>query len=180
MTDGTLVPIGRVAAGRPCYSCKHRGHGMNLQVIAAPDGEIVWVSGPLPGSVNDLTAARIWGIVRELAAAGMVVLADKDYTDAGDPVPYSVPGPEQARLLEGRQPRPRSATIPRRARHRPSPKPGASCASSAAAPGAPGSWPKPSTSFKPARPPDEKAHVRSRAHQSVHPIGHAKRCISMR
>jgi Phage integrase family len=29
---------------------------MNLQVIASPDGDILWVSGPLPGSVHDLTA----------------------------------------------------------------------------------------------------------------------------
>ena len=35
---------------------------MNLQAIAGPDGEMVWVSGPLPGAVHDLTAARIWGI----------------------------------------------------------------------------------------------------------------------
>ena len=41
---------------------------MNLQVISAPDGEILWVSGPLPGAVHDLTAARIWGVLRELAA----------------------------------------------------------------------------------------------------------------
>jgi hypothetical protein len=34
---------------------------MKLQVIATPDGDIVWVSGPLPGAVHDLTAARIWG-----------------------------------------------------------------------------------------------------------------------
>ena len=63
---------------------------MNLQVIASPDGEILWVSGPLPGAVHDLTAARIWGIVRELAAAGLIVLADKGYIGAGDPVrtPY--------------------------------------------------------------------------------------------
>jgi hypothetical protein len=57
--DGTLVPIDRVAADRPFYSGKHRRHGMNLQVIATPDGDIVWVSGPLPGSVHDLAAARI-------------------------------------------------------------------------------------------------------------------------
>ena len=88
--DGTLIPIDRVAADRPFYSGKHRRHGMNLQVISAPDGEIVWVSGPLPGAVHDLTAARIWGIVRELAAAGLIVLADKGYHGAGDPVltPY--------------------------------------------------------------------------------------------
>ena len=29
---------------------------MNLQVIASPDGDIVWVSGPLPGAVHDLLA----------------------------------------------------------------------------------------------------------------------------
>jgi hypothetical protein len=83
--DGTLIPVGRVAAARPFYSGKHRRHGMNLQVIPAPDGEILWVSGPLPGAVHDLTAARIWGIIRELAAVGLVVLADKGYHGAGDP-----------------------------------------------------------------------------------------------
>jgi hypothetical protein len=63
---------------------------MNLQVISAPDGEILWVSGPLPGAVHDLAAARIWGIIRELAAAGLIVLADKGYHGAGDPAltPY--------------------------------------------------------------------------------------------
>lgn len=28
--DGTLIPIDRVAAGRPFYSGKHKRHGMNL------------------------------------------------------------------------------------------------------------------------------------------------------
>ena len=90
VVDGTLIPIDRVAADRPFYSGKHRRHGMNLQIIATPDGDIVWVSGPLPGAVHDLTAARIWGILRELAAAGLVVLADKGYTGAADHIrtPY--------------------------------------------------------------------------------------------
>ena len=63
---------------------------MNLQVIADPDGDIIWVSGPLPGAVHDLTAARIWGIVAELAASGLVVLADKGYIGADEHVrtPY--------------------------------------------------------------------------------------------
>ena len=88
--DGTLIPIDRVAADRPFYSGKHHRHGMNLQVIASPDGEILWVSGPLPGSVHDLTAPRIWGMVAELAAAGLIVLADKGYHGAGDHIrtPY--------------------------------------------------------------------------------------------
>jgi hypothetical protein len=77
--DGALIPIDRVAADRPFSSGKHRKHGMNLQVIASPDGEILWVSGPLPAPVHYLTAARIWGIIGELAAWGLVVPGDKDY-----------------------------------------------------------------------------------------------------
>ena len=47
------------------------------------------MSGPLPGSVHDLTAARIWGILRELAAAGLITLADKGYQGADDAItPY--------------------------------------------------------------------------------------------
>ena len=63
---------------------------MNLQVISSPSGDILWVSGPLPGAVHDLTAARIWGILRELAASGLVVLADKGYHGAGEHIraPY--------------------------------------------------------------------------------------------
>jgi hypothetical protein len=64
--DSTLIPIDRVAADRPFYSGKHRRHGMNLQVTSSTQGEILWVSGPLPGAVHDLTAVRIWGIIREL------------------------------------------------------------------------------------------------------------------
>jgi len=36
--DGTLFPIDRVAADRPHHSGKHKMHGMNIQVLAAPDG----------------------------------------------------------------------------------------------------------------------------------------------
>ena len=50
--DGTLIPVDRVAADRPFYSGKHKKHGMNLQVIASPHGDVLWVSGALPGSVS--------------------------------------------------------------------------------------------------------------------------------
>jgi DDE superfamily endonuclease/Helix-turn-helix of DDE superfamily endonuclease len=156
--DGTLIPIDRAAADRPFYSGKHRRHGMNLQVISAPDGQILWVSGPLPGAVHDLTTARIWGILRELAASGLVVLADKGYAGAGDHV--RIPTGAAASPPPRRTP---TAPMPSYAAPAsaptPSSKPGGSCANSAAAPGAPGNWPKPSTSFKPAKPEDEKGSV---------------------
>jgi hypothetical protein len=55
---------------------------MNLQVIASPGGDIVWVSGALPGSVHAKKAERIWGVLGELEAAGLVTLADKGYQGA--------------------------------------------------------------------------------------------------
>jgi hypothetical protein len=84
--DGTLIPVDRVAAGRPFYSGKHRRHGMNVQVIASPGGDIVGVPGPLPGAVHDLAAAGIWGIIGEPAAAGLIVPAGKGCHGAGGPV----------------------------------------------------------------------------------------------
>lgn len=88
--DGTLIPIDRVTADRPYHCGKHKRHGMNIQVIAAPDGTVLWTSGSPPGSVHDLKAARIWGIVRRLETAGLITLADKGYVSAGQrvPVPY--------------------------------------------------------------------------------------------
>jgi DDE superfamily endonuclease/Helix-turn-helix of DDE superfamily endonuclease len=77
--DGTLIAIDRVAADRPFYSGKHRRHGMNLQVIASPAGDILWVSGALPGSVHDKKAEWVWGVLKELEAAGLITLADKGY-----------------------------------------------------------------------------------------------------
>ncbi|WP_062352938.1 IS5/IS1182 family transposase [Herbidospora yilanensis] len=77
--DGTLIRTDRVRADRPYNSAKHRTHGMNIQVIAGLDGNLVWTSGALPGKTHDLTAARIWGIPRHLRAAGILTLADKAY-----------------------------------------------------------------------------------------------------
>jgi hypothetical protein len=82
VVDGTLIAIDRVAADRPFYSGKHKRRGMNLQVIASPDGNILWVSGALPSSVHDKRAEWIWGVLAELEAAGLIVLADKGYQGA--------------------------------------------------------------------------------------------------
>jgi hypothetical protein len=98
-----LIPVDRVAADRPFYRGKHRKHVMNLQVIAGLGGDIVGVPGPLPGPVHDLTTARIWGIIRELAPSGLVPPGDKGYIGEDD---IRTPRRErnQARLAERRQP----------------------------------------------------------------------------
>lgn len=99
--DGTLISIDRVAADRPFYSGKHRMRGMNIQVVSAPDGTILWVSGALPGSVHDTAAARIWNVLAALREAGLIALADKGYHGIGEPVvtPYrgrGKPEPQKA------------------------------------------------------------------------------------
>jgi DDE superfamily endonuclease/Helix-turn-helix of DDE superfamily endonuclease len=159
--DGTLIPIDRVAADRPFYSGKHKKHGMNLQVIAGPDGDVLWVSGALPGSVHDKKAEWVWGVLAELEAAGLVTLADKGYQ-----------GSTYAKIrTRGRtSPNPRNRPT-RRTRNSARPasartlssRPGTSSANSAAAPGAPDSSPRPSTFCRSARQTqDEKVHSRNR------------------
>jgi hypothetical protein len=92
----------------------------------------VWVSGPLPGGAHDFAAARIWGIVRQLAAFGLVSLADKGYIGAGDHL--------RIRTAAGTSPhrrrrpsRPTPSSVPRPNAPRPSSRPGVSCANSATA-----------------------------------------------
>jgi hypothetical protein len=79
VVDGTLIAIDRAARDEPFYSGKHKKHGMNLQVIASPDGDIPWVSGALPGSAHGKKAEWIRGVLGELEKAGLVTLADKGY-----------------------------------------------------------------------------------------------------
>ena len=65
--------------GLGCPGPPDKRHGMNLQVIASPCGEVLWVSGALPGSVHDKKAEWIWGVLDELEKQGLVTLADKGY-----------------------------------------------------------------------------------------------------
>jgi hypothetical protein len=147
--DGALIPIDRVAADRPFYSGKHRRYGMNLQVISAPRRRDLWVSGPLPGATHDLTAARIWGIVRQPAARGLACWPTRaiqaPVTTCASPIATAA------------SPRRRKTPTAHAQLRSPGERANAQLKTwrilrnSAAAPGAPGNSPKPSTSFKPAR-----------------------------
>jgi DDE superfamily endonuclease/Helix-turn-helix of DDE superfamily endonuclease len=147
--DGTLAPIDRVAADRPFYSGKHKKHGMNLQVMAGPGGDVLWVSGALPGSVHDKKAEWVRGVLDELEKAGLIVLADKGYQGSTwAKVPY------RGRNKPEPQKRPTATT--RNSAHSAkgqtrSSRPGTSSTSSAAAPGKPANSPKQSTYCSSAR-----------------------------
>jgi hypothetical protein len=89
--DGTLLRIDRVGMGsgrdRPYYSGKHKTHGVNVQVLADPNGRLIWASPALPGARHDMGAAREHGLIDALQAAGVKVIADNGYRGAGFEVP---------------------------------------------------------------------------------------------
>jgi hypothetical protein len=118
VADGTLIAIDRVAADRPFYSGKHKRHGMNLQVISSPTGTILWVSGPLPGSIHDKKGrvdlgrpGRAGG--RRPDRAGGQGLPGRRARES------AVQGQEQARIPERSEQGPRETPRPRRAGERP-------------------------------------------------------------
>lgn len=63
---------------------------MNVQVIADPQGRLMWASPALAGAVHDVRAAREHGLIEALAEAGITCWADKGYQGAGGTVrlPY--------------------------------------------------------------------------------------------
>ncbi|MFD7857469.1 transposase family protein [Streptomyces microflavus] len=83
LLDGTLAECDRVGDGRVNYSHKHRRHGVNVQVVTDPVGQVLWISPALPGRSHDLTAARTHRIIRICERQGVPILADRAYTGAG-------------------------------------------------------------------------------------------------
>jgi DDE superfamily endonuclease len=98
MADGVPYVIldGKVFAGDRCsepmtsvkgeqvdawYSGKAHRHGGNVQAVMRPDGLPLWTGPAEPGSVHDITAARLHALpaLYLAAALGMPTLADSGY-----------------------------------------------------------------------------------------------------
>jgi hypothetical protein len=82
IVDGVNIPTERIAAAfthkQHWFSGKHHRHGAAVQTVAAPDGELLWVSGVLPGKTVDITAARRFGIAEKVLQF-LGLLADLGY-----------------------------------------------------------------------------------------------------
>jgi hypothetical protein len=82
IVDGVNIPTNRINAkiGRRqiWYSGKHKRHGGSVTTVAAPDGELLWVSGVLPGKTVDITAARRFKIAEKILDH-LGLLADLGY-----------------------------------------------------------------------------------------------------
>ena len=92
--DGKIIPADRCREKTTSvkgevidlwYSGKAHAHGGNIQAVCAPDGFPLWVSAVEPGSVHDITAARIHALpaLYRAAARGLPALADPGYDGAG-------------------------------------------------------------------------------------------------
>jgi hypothetical protein len=84
------------------YSGKAHTHGGNIQAVTAPDGFPLWVSEAEPGSVHDITAARIHALpaLYRAAATGLPTLADPGYDGAGLGILIPVKQPPDGRELD--------------------------------------------------------------------------------
>jgi hypothetical protein len=84
------------------YSGKAHTHGGNIQAVLAPDGFPLWVSEVEPGSVHDITAARIHALpgLYWAAAADLPTLADPGYDGAGIGIHIPVRQPAGGRELD--------------------------------------------------------------------------------
>ena len=108
--DGVHVPtvtFGRKTAGQKAYySGKHKRHGLNVQTVCSPDGELLWASSPRPGATVDITAAREEGIAAMLVPV-IGVFADLGYL-----------GWDEAVITGRRKPRGKELTAGQRAANR--------------------------------------------------------------
>ena len=92
--DGAIIPADRCKQKTTSvkgeaidvwYSGKAHAHGGNIQAVSAPDGFPLWISDVEPGSVHDITAARVHalGALYQAATGGLPTLADPGYDGAG-------------------------------------------------------------------------------------------------
>ncbi|MBF6050041.1 transposase [Streptomyces sp. NRRL B-1677] len=86
LVDGTIAEYDRVGDRESDYSGKARRHGVNIQAVTGPNGELLWYSPALPGRTVDITAARTHRIITTCERMRIPVLADKAYEGAGGTV----------------------------------------------------------------------------------------------
>ncbi len=110
IVDGVHVPavtFGRKTGGqRAFYSGKHKRHGLNVQTVCSPAGELLRAAAPAPGATVDVTAARKAGIAGMLTSV-IGVLADLGYL-----------GWDEAVITGRRKPRGTELTAAQRAANR--------------------------------------------------------------
>ena len=89
VVDGTLLPCWSWAGHPELYSGKHKTTGLNVQVVATLDGDLVWISDPVDGSRHDTYCLRASGALTSDAASNWT--GDKGYVGTGALTPFKKP-----------------------------------------------------------------------------------------
>ena len=89
VVDGTLLPCWSWAGHPELYSGKHKTTGLNVQVVATLDGELVWISDPVDGSRHDTYCLRASNALTSDAANNWT--GDKGYVGTGALTPFKKP-----------------------------------------------------------------------------------------
>jgi len=82
LVDGTITPSWSYREHEELWSRKHGTTGFNVQVIGLLSGDVIFISDPLPGSVNDVTAYGMTPVA-EIVASSSGGFADKGYQGTG-------------------------------------------------------------------------------------------------
>jgi len=89
VVDGSLLPCWSWRSDPDLYSGKRKTTGMNVQFACTLDGELAWVSDPLPGSRHDSHCLRESGALDGFPAQSWI--GDKGYLGLGMMTPYRKP-----------------------------------------------------------------------------------------
>jgi hypothetical protein len=90
LVDGTITPCWSYAEHDELWSRKHGTTGFNAQLVSLLDGDAVYVSDPLSGSVHD-AKAFVTTPVAEIVRNSGGGIADKGYQGCGMVTPRKTP-----------------------------------------------------------------------------------------
>jgi hypothetical protein len=89
IVDGSLLPCWSWRSDPDLYSGKHKTTGMNVQFACTLDGQLAWISDPLPGSRHDSHCLRESGALDEFSIH--MWIGDKGYLGLDMITPHRKP-----------------------------------------------------------------------------------------
>jgi hypothetical protein len=89
VVDGSLLPCWSWRSNKELYSGKHKTTGMNVQFACTLEGELTWISDPLPGSRHDCYCLRESGALNGFPPRSWI--GDKGYIGLGMLTPFRKP-----------------------------------------------------------------------------------------
>jgi DDE superfamily endonuclease len=89
IVDGTLLPCWSWASRKDLYSGKHKKTGMNVLVACTLEGQLSWISDPVPGSRHDSYIVKDSSVLDSVDPHDYV--GDKGFVGNGMITPFKKP-----------------------------------------------------------------------------------------